>query len=72
MVKVMSKLAIDGGSKVFETPANIPSWPPVYEDTADEIREIYLSHAWSFYGKKEASSTVYDITSRLFLAGNLR
>lgn len=49
----MSKLAIDGGSKVFETPANIPSWPPVYEDTADEIREIYLSHAWSFYGKKE-------------------
>ncbi len=49
----MSNLAINGGKKVFEVPANIPSWPPVYEDTADEIREIYLSHAWSFYGKKE-------------------
>ncbi|MCQ2380046.1 MAG: DegT/DnrJ/EryC1/StrS family aminotransferase [Victivallaceae bacterium] len=49
----MEKLAIDGGKKVFETPANIPSWPPVYEDTAEEIKALYLSHAWSFYGKKE-------------------
>lgn len=49
----MSKLAINGGKKTFETPARTPDWPPVYPDTADEIRELYLSHRWSFYGAKE-------------------
>ena len=49
----MSKLAINGGSKVFENEPQIPSWPPIYDDTADQIRELYLSRAWSFYGKKE-------------------
>ncbi len=49
----MSKLAINGGKKIFETPAQIPDWPPIYPDTADQIRELYLSRRWSFYGAKE-------------------
>lgn len=48
-----TKLAIDGGSKVFENPPQLPDWPPVYPETVDKLREIYLSHAWSFYGPKE-------------------
>ena len=49
----MSKLAINGGPKTFENPPRIPAWPPIYDDTADQIREIYLSRKWSFYGEKE-------------------
>jgi len=49
----MSKLAINGGPKVFETPASIPKWPPVYPETAEKLKEIYLGHKWSFYGPQE-------------------
>lgn len=49
----MSKLAIDGGSKIFETPAVLPPWPPVYPETAENLKKIYLGHKWSFYGPKE-------------------
>ena len=49
----MSKLAIDGGSKIFETPAKVPAWPPVYPETAEKMKELYLSRRWSFYGAEE-------------------
>ena len=49
----MSKLAIDGGSKIFETPAVLPEWPPVYPETAEKMKELYLSRKWSFYGEQE-------------------
>ena len=49
----MSKLAINGGKKVFENPPKNPPWPPVYPETGDQIREIYMSRKWSFYGEKE-------------------
>ena len=49
----MSKLAINGGPKVFETPAIVPKWPPVYPETAEKLKEIYLGHKWSFYGPQE-------------------
>ncbi|OQA82747.1 MAG: L-glutamine:2-deoxy-scyllo-inosose aminotransferase [Lentisphaerae bacterium ADurb.Bin242] len=49
----MAKLAIDGGKKIFEVPAAIPAWPPVYPETAEKLKEIYLSHSWSFYGPQE-------------------
>ncbi len=47
------KLAIDGGSKVFEQAAPLPAWPPVYPETAEKLKEIYLCHNWSFYGPRE-------------------
>ena len=49
----MTKLAIDGGEKIFSTPAHLPAWPPVYPETAEKLKEIYLSRAWSFYGPQE-------------------
>lgn len=49
----MSKLAIDGGSKIFEIPARLPSWPPSNEATAEELKKIYLGSKWSFYGPNE-------------------
>lgn len=51
----MSKLAIDGGTPVFAAKANVPAWPPADEETAEQLKEIYLSHAWSFYGKHEVA-----------------
>ena len=49
----MSILAINGGKKVFETAPQLPAWPPAYPETGDQLREIYMSHKWSFYGEKE-------------------
>ncbi len=49
----MNRLAIDGGKKVFPTPPAIPAWPPVYPETAETLKEIYLSRRWSFYGERE-------------------
>lgn len=49
----MSILAINGGKKVFENPPNKPAWPPAYPETGDQLREIYMSGQWSFYGAKE-------------------
>ena len=36
----MSQLAINGGPKVFETPATVPTWPPVNLETAEKLKEI--------------------------------
>ena len=48
----MSKLALFGGSPVSEK--IIPqAWPPISEDTADKLKEVYLSRAWSFNSKTE-------------------
>ncbi len=49
----MAELAINGGPKVFETPAVTPKWPPVYPETAERLKEIYLGQKWSFYGPRE-------------------
>lgn len=50
----MSKLAVNGGTSVNngKTLQLLP-WPPVYEKTADKIREIYFSREWSFNSPKE-------------------
>ena len=47
------KLAIDGGKPAFEKPAHVPPWPPVYPETAEKLKEIYLSRNWSFYAPLE-------------------
>ena len=49
----MSKLAIDGGSKVFAEEVKFDVWPPVYPEVGDKLREIYMKHNWSFYGPEE-------------------
>jgi len=49
----MSKLAIDGGSKVFAEPVKFDIWPPVYPEVAGKLVEVYMSHKWSFYGANE-------------------
>lgn len=49
----MVKLAIDGGKKTFELPVTVPAWPPVYQETVEKLKNIYLSHNWSFYGPEE-------------------
>ena len=47
------QLAIDGGKPVFEKPANLPPWPPVFPEVVEKLKEIYLSRKWSFYGPRE-------------------
>ena len=49
----MTQLAIEGGPKVFTEPAHVPAWPPVYPETAEKIKNLYLNHRWSFYGAEE-------------------
>ena len=50
---IMSKLAIDGGSRVFAEDVNFEVWPPVYPEVAEKLTQIYMSHKWSFYGAEE-------------------
>ncbi len=49
----MSKLAINGGNKVFSEPPVIPAWPPIYPETGKQLEELYLNRKWSFYGAQE-------------------
>ena len=48
----MSKLALFGGTPVSEKIC-APAWPSVSESTADKMRELYLSRAWSFNSQAE-------------------
>ncbi|MBE6372719.1 MAG: DegT/DnrJ/EryC1/StrS family aminotransferase [Lentisphaerae bacterium] len=48
------KLAVCGGTPLFKAGEYlIEPWPPVKESTADKIRELYLSRAWSFNSPTE-------------------
>ena len=49
----MSKLAIDGGAKVFPEDFSLGNWPPVYPETAEKLSKLYMSQKWSFYGAIE-------------------
>ena len=49
----MSNLAIDGGKRVFPEGFGFEAWPPVYPETAVKIKELYLSHKWSYNGAYE-------------------
>ena len=48
----MSKLALLGGTPVSEKICP-PAWPPISESTADKMRDLYLSRAWSFNSQAE-------------------
>ncbi len=49
----MANLAINGGRAVSETLFPVLPWPPVKESTADKLKEIYMSRAWSFNSETE-------------------
>ncbi|MBS3762276.1 MAG: DegT/DnrJ/EryC1/StrS family aminotransferase [Planctomycetes bacterium] len=53
MVTSTSKLAINGGKPISETPLKPESWPPVSEETAERMKELYLSREWSFHSPAE-------------------
>ena len=47
-------LAVSGGTPLFKkNEYQAAIWPPVREATADKIRELYLSRAWSFNSPTE-------------------
>jgi L-glutamine:2-deoxy-scyllo-inosose/3-amino-2,3-dideoxy-scyllo-inosose aminotransferase len=49
------RLAIDGGTKAVSEEARkaIKPWPPVYPETAERLKAVYLSRQWSFNGPCE-------------------
>ncbi len=48
-------LAIEGGSKAVsdEVKKALKPWPPVFPETAERLKAIYLSRSWSFNGPVE-------------------
>ncbi len=50
----MSVLAINGGQRAIpEGEFKDLPWPPVSEETAESLKQLYLSRAWSFNSKAE-------------------
>lgn len=47
------KLAVLGGSPVCPEALTPPAWPPVCEETAERLRQVYLSRQWSFNSPAE-------------------
>jgi len=48
-----SKLAILGGEALCSKPVNAIPWPPVDDETAEQLKQVYLSRNWSFGGPEE-------------------
>ena len=52
----MNKLAIDGGTPVFqpeELAKLVPAWPPIYPETDQKLLEVYHSGKWGLCGQYE-------------------
>lgn len=71
----MANLALNGGTPVLENGGykKFYPWPPVDEETADKIRELYLSREWSFNSKSEqefenAYAAYHDAEYGIFMA----
>jgi len=47
------KLALLGGTKLCEKDVVAIPWPPVDEETAERLKQAYLSRKWSFGGPEE-------------------
>jgi len=60
------KLALNGGRRAIDQMIlnQIPAWPPVYGETAEALKQIYLSRQWSFNGSYEQQF------SRMFAASH--
>lgn len=46
-------LAVNGGKPVSGDALVGPAWPPLYDKTADKLRELYFSRKWSFNSEAE-------------------
>ncbi len=46
--KASATLALLGGNPVFKQPLSASAWPPLSEQTASRLRDIYFSRQWSF------------------------
>lgn len=69
---MMSKLALLGGEAVCKTGV-IPPWPPVSEETAKKLVEVYMSRKWSFGGPQETAfaeeyAAYHDAAYGIFMA----
>ena len=49
----MGILAINGGKPVCKECITAMAWPPLFEDTADKLKELYFSRQWSFNSQAE-------------------
>lgn len=51
----MNQLAIEGGRRAISQNLvnEIPVWPVVWPETADKLKQLYLSRNWSFNGSYE-------------------
>lgn len=50
--RTMTADSIEGSSEQAFTEA-LPAYPPVYEETAEKLKQLYLSGKWSFNGQYE-------------------
>lgn len=50
----MSKLAVDGGTPVFERPLDYREiWPPLADSTAKRLQDLYYSRRWTAFDDTE-------------------
>lgn len=50
---VEAKLALLGGKEMYPEKVSPMPWPPVSEETAERLKQVYMSGKWSFYGPEE-------------------
>jgi dTDP-4-amino-4,6-dideoxygalactose transaminase len=48
-----SPLALFGGTPIVKGALQAPAWPPLFERTAERLRDIYVSRQWSFNSPTE-------------------
>ena len=73
MPKTSTQLALTGGKPIADSPLEPEQWPPVSDDTADKIRDLYLSREWSFHSPAEqefaqAFADYHDAKHGIFMA----
>jgi len=65
-------LAVHGGQPVAQN-LSAPPWPPVDEETAEKLKELYLGRSWSFNGPEEQAfsaefAAAHDAKFGVFMA----
>lgn len=69
----MGNLAINGGTPVSVEKIKPMAWPPLNEETADKLKELYFSRQWSFNCPAEidtaqAFADLHDAKHGIFMA----
>lgn len=67
-----SKLGLLGGTPLYEN-IEQPLWPPTCPETAEKLKEVYLSRKWSFGGPEEIAfsneyANFHDVKHGVFMA----